>query len=105
MAFSEAQSPFFSFRLLFGVKIAADEPIKPIPTMPTSAATPDSILPINNSPAAIPQIANPVMKRILIVARPPVGRIASCGLRVSTRPYGLFSAELKDIKEILSYAL
>jgi hypothetical protein len=64
-----------------------------IPIMPIIAATPDSILPINNSPAAIAQVANPVMRRNLITAMPSLCRIASGGLRVSpeSRPHGLFS--------------
>jgi hypothetical protein len=54
----------------------ADELNMLIPTMPTIAATPDSTLPINSNTAAVPQITNPIMKRVLIIALPSVGRIS-----------------------------
>ena len=90
----EAQTPFFSFRLLFGVKITADEPIKPIPTIPISAATPDSIAPSNNNPAAIPQITNPMIKRILFIANPSPHHFLDT--QSARLPHGLFSEKSLD---------
>lgn len=62
-----------------------------IPIMPTIAATPDSILPINSNVAAVPHIANPMMKRVFIIAKPSASRIASWALSPSLRPCGPFS--------------
>jgi len=51
---------YFSF-------LIPDDPIKPIPRIPMAAATPDSITFKNNNPAAVTQIVNPIINRVLFM--------------------------------------